>query len=141
MNNAIVRRNFPFTLKWRVADGNFGRSTSAAQETDDAGEIDASPAAVDKLLVDRGGSGAERRGGARFARGGLRQVQVLQHHGGGKSGLVIAVGGRGRYRSRHWAVVRYRPALPRRLRGNVEQLLRLEPELLGQQEALAHRDH
>src|ERR1700704_4872637 len=43
-----------------------------AQKTNDAGEIGPAVAALDELLIDRGGARTERSGGARLARGGLR---------------------------------------------------------------------
>src|SRR4029450_5089195 len=129
------RRNFPFTLPTLVRAfltekmGGFGVVLHCAQIADDPGEIDATVAAVDEPLVDGRRAGAERRGGARRARGGLRQLQILEHHRGGEARLVVAVRGRGRHQAGHRAVARHRPALPGRLRGNVEQLLRAAAEL------------
>jgi hypothetical protein len=76
-----------------------------------------------------------------LASGLLRQPQILQHQGGGKAGLVVIVGGRGRHRPRHRAIGRQRPALARRGRGDVEQRLMRQAELLGEHEGLADADH
>src|SRR4029453_9064718 len=102
------------------------------QVTNDAGEIDAAAAALDEALVDGGGAGAKRRGRAGHAGGSLRELQILEHHGRGEARLIVAIGRRGRYWARDRAIARHRPALPRRLRGNVEQLLRIEPEFFRQ---------
>src|SRR6516162_11193833 len=77
-----------FTLKYRMpfalaAERIHGEAAQtqpsrSAQVTNDAGKIDAAVAAFHEALVDRGGARAERRGGVRRARGGLRQLQVLQ---------------------------------------------------------------
>src|SRR5262249_61220354 len=74
-----------FTLKHRsafspAAERIHGESVQtqlsrSAQVTNDAGEIDAAVAAAfHEALVDRGGARAERGGGVRGARGGLRQL-------------------------------------------------------------------
>src|SRR5262245_8270912 len=111
-----------FTLKYRNALSARGRAhpwrerktqpSRSAQVTNDAGKIDAAVAAAfHEALVDRGGARAERGGGVRGARGGLRQLQVLEHHGRGEARLVVAVRGRRRYRPRDRAIARHRPAL------------------------------
>src|SRR5215470_15273542 len=101
----------------------------AAQITNDPGKIDAAIAAFDEVLVDRGGASPKRRRRVARARGGLREFQILKHHGSGEARLEIAVCGRGRHQTRHWTIARHGPALPRRFRGNLKQPLRIQPEL------------
>src|SRR5262249_7708242 len=101
----------------------------AAQITNDPRKIDAAITAFDEALVDRGGASPKRRRRVARARGGLREFQILKHHGSGKARLEIAVCGRGRHQTRHWTIARHGPALPRRFRGNLKQPLRIQPEL------------
>src|SRR4029453_4935377 len=82
-----------------------------AQEPDDAGEIARAMALSDIEAVERGRLRAERRGGVRAAGCILRELEVLQHHRGGEAGLVVAIGRRGRHRTRHRAIAGHRPTL------------------------------
>ena len=86
--------------------------SGAAHETDDAREVARPFPALDELRVDFGGVGAERRLGAGRLRRVLRELEILEHHRGRKSRLVVAVGRRSRHRPRHRAIARHRPALP-----------------------------
>ena len=83
----------------------------------------------------------EGRRGARRERRLLREPQVLQHQRGREARLVAVVGGRGRHRARHRAIGRERPALARGGRGDVEQGLMREAQLLGEHEGLRDADH
>src|SRR5689334_9349882 len=72
-----------------------------AQVTNDAGKIHAAIAALDEALIDRSCAGAEWRGGAGRARGGLGKFQILEHHGRGEPRFVVAVRWRGRHQPRY----------------------------------------
>ena len=98
-------------------------------------------AAVDEALVELLGLAAHRRVGADALRGFHRQLQVLEHQRRREPAFIIAVGGRVGADAGHRAIAGHRPALARRLGRDVEEGLRVEPELLRQHERLAGRDH
>ena len=70
----------------------------------------------------------------------LGKTEVLRHQRAGESRLVVPVGRARRHRPRHGAVRRERPALPGRVRRDVEQRLVRQPEPLPQDERLGDRD-
>src|SRR4051794_27583135 len=65
----------------------------SAQKSNDRGKIETVAAMIDKTLIDRGGSGRERRDRSCPAGGLMRDAQVLEHHRGCKTGLIVAISG------------------------------------------------
>src|ERR1051326_5769813 len=116
-------------------------SARALEEAEHHGEVLGPEAGPDEELIERRRLGTHGRDGARGLRRLLRELQVLQHHVRGESRLVIAVRGWRGPRAGRGAVTRHGPALSRRLRADVEELLDVEAELLRELKALAGADH
>src|ERR1700733_2007712 len=95
-----------------------------AQKIDDSGEIVAAVVGRDIESVELRGLGAERRWRSDARLRLLRQTQILEHESRGKSGLVVAIGGRSGHRARNRAISGERPGLAGRGRGDIEQSLR-----------------
>src|SRR5690349_13111115 len=70
-----------------------------------------------------------------------RELQILEHQRRREAALIVAVGRGLGTDAGDRAIARHRPALARADRGDVVEFLRIEPELLGERERLAGRDH
>src|ERR1700719_32224 len=104
------------------------------KKVDDSGEIVAAMVGCDIESIELRGLGAERCRRPDARRRLLRQPQILKHQRRSKSGFVVAIGGG----SRHWpgnrAIGGERPRLAGSGRGDVEQSLRRQTQLLGERE-------
>src|SRR6516162_11246889 len=112
-----------------------------ANEIDDAGKIARAVARRRVLVVNFRRMSADRGLDLRGLCGFARKLEILQHQGRGESWLVGVIGGASRHRTGHRTIARQRPALARACRGDVEQRLMREPELLAENEGFADRDH
>src|SRR5437868_15153910 len=109
---------------------------SATEELQDGGKVLRPTAQALEKGVETLRGGPQRRRRAGLGRSLLGELEVLQHHGRRETAVVVAIRRRRRHRARPGAIAGQAPALAGRLRSDLEESLRVQPQLLGQREGL-----